>query len=228
MLKFTAFSFVLSGVWAADITNSSNFDKWCDKFDMKFRSSADRDHALRNWQENVKLVEEINNSNLSWRATMTKYAGMNAAEFKATLLLPRQKLPHFDATHSLPLNSTSPSTWDWRTDGGGAVTSVKDQGSVGSCWAFSTVGNIEGVWHLAGNDLVDLSPEYLVDCDGTHDDKHADCGVFGGWPYLAYQYVISSGGIPDEASYPYCAGTGDCYPCMQGPISLCGPPPYYW
>lgn len=36
-----------------------------------------------------------------------------------------------------------------------------------------------------------------------------------------------AGGVPSEAAYPYCAGTGDCYPCMNGPISLCGPPPYY-
>ena len=49
------------------------------------------------------------------------------------------------------------------------VSSVKDQGSVGSCWAFSTVANIEGQWALAGNNLVSLSAEQLVDCDATFD-----------------------------------------------------------
>lgn len=52
---------------------------------------------------------------------------------------------------------------------------------------------MEGVWALAGHPLESLSAEYLVDCDGTHDDKHADCSVFGGWPYLAYQFLIESG-----------------------------------
>lgn len=33
--------------------------------------------------------------------------------------------------------------------------------------------------------------------------------------------------MPTEATNPYCCGTGDCYPCMNGPVSLCGPPPYY-
>ena len=73
------------------------------------------------------------------------------------------------------------------------MTSVKDQGSVGSCWAFSTVGNIEGQWSLhgaAGSQAIDLSPEFLVDCDGSHDDKHADCSVFGGWPYLVSAFAI--------------------------------------
>lgn len=102
-------------------------------------------------------------------------------------------------------------------------------GSVGTCWAFSAIGNIEGAWYLNNNTLTNLSEEYLVDCDGSHDEKHADCGVFGGWPYLAYDFVIGvgGGGVPTEASYPYCSGTGECYPCMQGPITLCGPPPYY-
>ena len=55
------------------------------------------------------------------------------------------------------------------------------QGSVGSCWAFSACGVLEGAWFLATHNLTSLGPEFLVDCD----DK--DCGVFGGWPYLALE-----------------------------------------
>jgi len=86
---------------------------------------------------------------------------------------------------------------------------------------------VEGQWFLHSNKTLDLSDEYLVDCDGSHDDIHADCSIFGGWPYLAYGFIMKAGGLPSEEDYPYCAGTGDCYPCMLGPKSLCGPPPYY-
>jgi hypothetical protein len=49
-------------------------------------------------------------------------------------------------------------------------------------------------------------------CNSTTDTikGHADCGPFGGWPYLAYQYILNAGGLDSEANVPYCAGDGAC------------------
>jgi len=158
---------------------------------------------------------------------------LSQSDFSDKILMRRQrtqKRGNKDAVQKISSSLSTvelPASFDWRDMG--AVTPVKDQGSAGTCWAFSTVGNIEGQFFLANNKLVDLSVEFLVDCDGSSDKEtgQADCSVFGGWPSLAYDFIIDSGGIPTWADDPYCVGTGDCFPCMQGPVSLCGPPPYY-
>ena len=55
-----------------------------------------------------------------------------------------------------------PAAFDWREHG--AVTPVRDQGQCGSCWAFSTAENIEGLWALSGHPLTVMSPQDIVDC----------------------------------------------------------------
>eukprot|EP00438_Fugacium_kawagutii_P030163 Skav235185 [mRNA] locus=scaffold721:362894:366472:- [translate_table: standard] len=66
----------------------------------------------------------------------------------------------------------------------GLVAPVRNQKALGSCWAVSTAEAVEG----------------------------ADCGMFGGWPYLAYQFLQQAGGIFSEADWPYYKE--GMFPCM--------------
>ena len=225
---------------------SEDFSAWITRHDKHYKTPEEHNHAFTSFVKNIEKVNKLNNRvNATWVATVeNQFGDLSSEEFKEKIL--SRSFDSLDTSHKTKSSnsvkkrigkeylkrnfiSSDNESFDW-TDYG-AVTHVQDQGTVGTCWAFSTIGNVEGQWYLSSdnNDLVDLSEEFLVDCDGSRDDEanRADCGVFGGWPYLAYQFLIDAGGVPTEESYPYCCGTGDCYPCMNGPVSLCGPPPYY-
>jgi len=69
----------------------------------------------------------------------------------------------------------------------------------------------------------------LVECDSNTNPPNADCGVFGGWPYLGFEYIIDVGGIASNEEYRYCTGVplkdNPCYPCVAPGYDerLCGP-----
>ena len=56
----------------------------------------------------------------------------------------------------------------------------------------STVANVEGQFAMKYKKLVNLSVEQVVDCDDSEDKPkdYGDCGVYGGWPYLAFGYLV--------------------------------------
>ncbi len=110
---------------------------------------------------------------------------MSTEEFKRKVLMPPRPPPTLPSdrysprVHHAPQDDL-PNTFDWRDQG--VVTSVKDQGTVGTCWAFSTVGNVESQWALGNNPLTSLSVEQLVDCDATYDPSK--------YVSLAYQEIL--------------------------------------
>ncbi|KAG6460847.1 hypothetical protein O3G_MSEX012250 [Manduca sexta] len=158
------------------------------------------------FKENVRKMHELNThergtatygvtrfADLTYEEFSTKHMGM-----KASLRDPNQ----VQFRKAVIPNVTAPDSFDWRDHG--AVTGVKDQGSCGSCWAFSVTGNIEGQWKMKTGDLVSLSEQELVDCDKL------DQGCNGGLPDNAYRAIEQLGGLESEDDYPYEGSDDKC------------------
>jgi cathepsin F len=153
------------------------------------------------FQSNLRLIEQLQSDDSSATYShMTPFANIKPEDFKK-----RNGYRATQGATQAPLLDTSnlDSSYDWRDHG--AVNPIKDQGQCGSCWAFSTVANIEGVGAVETGKLLDLSEQQLVDCDS------ADSGCNGGLPSNAFQYMIDNGmGLEGESAYPYTAKDGSC------------------
>lgn len=103
------------------------------------------------------------------------------------------------------LNATDPlpDSIDWVAKG--KVSKVKDQGSCGSCWTFSTTGSIESAMKIKSNTDVLLSEQQIIDCSVSYGNN----GCSGGLVEYAYHY-LESHELETEAQYPYKASNNKC------------------
>jgi len=162
----------------------------------KYYNGNDEDQRRLTYQASLKIIDEHNAKGLSFRLGVNQFADMTADEYKNLFLsgLTGGAADAEEAAFNADLEL--PDRVDWREVG--AVTPVKDQGTCGSCWAFSTTGAIEGAEFLSSGNLISLSEEELLDCAKGNGNK----GCRGGEPDVAMEWVKSHG-LCTEEGYPY-------------------------
>ncbi|XP_041843100.1 cathepsin K [Melanotaenia boesemani] len=191
------------------------------KITMRREYSTPDEEAIRRaiWEKNMRYIDAHNKEAALGMHTFTlgmnQFGDMTLEEVNARmngLIVPTN--PERSFTMALDDKvSRLPKSLDYRKKG--MVTPVKNQGSCGSCWAFSSAGALEGQLAKMTGQLIDLSPQNLVDCVTENDG----CG--GGYMTNAFKYVQENGGIDSEAAYPYVGETQPCRYNSSGMAAQC-------
>ncbi|EPS65491.1 hypothetical protein M569_09284 [Genlisea aurea] len=184
------------------------FESWIQKHTRKYETIEEKLQRFEVFRDNLKHIEERNKAISNYWLGLNKFADMTHDEFKK-MYLGLKSGPLLHLKNGSPQEfkyrdlQVIPKSVDWRKKG--AVTRVKDQGSCGSCWAFSTVAAIEGINQIVTGNLTELSEQELIDCDTVNNN-----GCSGGLMDYAFSYIASNGGLHREEDYPYLMEEGTC------------------
>jgi len=178
------------------------FQKFITKYQKKYKSINEFLARYEVFKRNTMLTFQENNS---YQTGITKFSDLTHQEFARTYLnlnYDAMAMANFEP-YIVKETNAAPASWDWREKG--LVGPVKDQGQCGSCWAFGTVANLEGLYYKAKGVMVQMSEQMLVDCD-TYDN-----GCNGGLEQRAFTWISENGGsIMKQADYPYKAIQSTC------------------
>jgi len=143
------------------------------------------------------MIQE--HANAEYTLGMNQFMDLTKSEFKSIYLGFNSEQPNHASNVHTDTNSSG--SVDWRTKGD--VSPIKDQGQCGSCWAFSTTGQMESIDREFNTHSGSYSEQQLVDCSASYGNN----GCNGGLMDNAFKYIMAKG-ITTESNYPYKAVDG--------------------
>jgi len=151
----TSTMFDASGVPHAVVAAFTKFTK---EFKKVYPTKEVASYRLRVFFDNYDNIERANaDRKNTFKSGINQFTDMTLEEFKNVILMRDLPKVHFAATYEIPEGQNISNDIDWRDKG--AVTPIKNQGSCGSCWSFSTTGALEGSSFLQGGKLQSFSEQ---------------------------------------------------------------------
>ncbi len=158
------------------------------------------------------IQNAINANGLSWTAAATDISRMTDSERKGLLgaLPPQSNIPESPRPGTEQMRAV-PAYFTWgNKDGHNWMTSIKNQGSCGSCWAFAASGGFEAKQKIRLNNYSvspDVSEENMLSCWG------GNCTTGATMDWTLSQFA--GNGTVDESCFPYVSGGMYIPPCSD-------------
>jgi len=216
-MKVIAFAGVASAAVFPEERDLSayTFEHYAQEFGVSHSNSAEY-----TFYRNLELIREHNaNEDKDFFMTVTQFTHLTSDEFRSATRGRKGRM-FSGLRQAVDLDfGEIPDRMDWREQDN-IVTPVKNQGSCGSCWAFSAAETLES--HLAiatGEAVQELSPQQLVSCSPNPEHCGGTGGCQGSTQPLAFNYTVDAG-ITSEKSYPYKGSTGSCQQSKILPVAF--------
>merc|ERR1711863_118805 len=234
---------------AASATVNQDWQSFKAKFGKNYANAAEESRRFAIFKENAAFIARHNADHKIGKESYTvghnQFSDLTNAEFRVSHLAEMVEAPQIRLNYQCPVQfqdngAANPASVDWRStnnpQGVVAVTSVKDQGSCGSCWSFGGAAAFESAMCTSGQQdctsWSGASEQQLVDCGGKDNadlGNYYDMACNGGWIDNALYYVMQTGYIDGYDNYPYVSGStkkaGNCVANPDnsvGSISNCG------
>ena len=197
----------VAGIAAATELTTINmkFIHWIAEHNKFYNTTEEFNFRRQVFEEADSEIESHNAEGNSWTLGHNHLSDWTHDEYKVLLgYKPELRTAQYQDIEPVEYIPTNLDSINWVEKG--AVTAVKNQGSCGSCWSFSTTGALEGAHFIATGTLETYSEQQFVDCDYGI-TKNLGCN--GGLMDKAFTYAEKTA-ITTETEYPYTAKKGSC------------------
>ncbi|KAL0221376.1 hypothetical protein RCL1_001230 [Eukaryota sp. TZLM3-RCL] len=180
---------------------NDEFEAWLNNQNKLYSSAEELAYRRTVFFENKERIAQLAIENPEAEFELNEFADVTEQEFLARFapITPPAKNEEY-----ITCEAHLPERFDWREHGW--TQPVKNQGSCGSCWAFSTISALEHQLFRKTGDMIELSEQQLVDCD-----RDFNQGCHGGLMIEAFDYIAKkTSGVMKASDYTYKAKDQTC------------------